>query len=83
MVNVRKATKSSPIVLIIILLIGALSFAAALAFNSLIQALIRRYAPSNDDEVKQNLIYVGIVTVLLIVFAYLVYLFYPEVSSLI
>ena len=83
MVNVRKATNSSPIILIIILLIGALSFAAALAFNSLIQALIRKYAPANDDEVKQNLIYVGIVTVLLIIFAYLVYRFYPEVATLV
>ena len=83
MANIRHATVSGPVILIIVLLIGAISFAAALDYNSLIQALIRKYGPDNEDEIIGNLINVGIVTLILVTFAFVVYRYYPKVSELV
>lgn len=79
MVSVRKADSARTI--IIVLVIGALGFATALAINDFGQALVKRYFPI-QDELWGQLVYLIFIIVLLVITAYLVHKYFPATEEL-
>lgn len=77
----KKAT-SSPWIFVAILVLGAISFSVSLAWNDYARLAIKRYTPvDSNDEVKARLYYAITATVILIILAFVIAMYYPTIME--
>lgn len=80
--KVSQAADLPPYVFALVLLLGALSFATALAWNEAAKENLKKYLPSiNGDSATISFVYAVTVTVILIAFAILVKNWFPSVAE--
>lgn len=74
------AVGQSPIILVLALFLGALSFATALAWNDAISTFFQENINvDSNNKVKARAYYAGTVTAILFVAGYLISSYYPSV----
>lgn len=61
----------NPTTYVALLIVGALTFVVALAYNELIQSYFKKHFMVEGDEVKANFWYAIIVTIILICLAFI------------
>ena len=67
-------------IVVVVLITGALAFAAALALNDLVQSTIRQYL--DVDPILAKLIYFGLLVLAIIVAGILIARYFPQAESL-
>lgn len=79
MTKIADAAKN-PGIVIFVLLLGALSFATALAWNDFIQSAVQKYVDVDESngKVKAQAYYAGIITVILVISVYALVKFKPQ-----